>query len=208
MKNLLALVLLAALLAGCVGGGETTAPEAAPASAPAPSGPAVDGAPDTPVGGGLDISDLAYLELAALGQPVECDITTTSNGQTMTMKLKILNKNTYMEMDVPEMGKIVSIWKQSPSGEMASYTDMGGPMGAMYAMYTKDLNCNWLESDSEESESQGSTQVTYGKGDFENIPSSEMDCRIGTFGNEAFSTPGNVCTSKDIEDAMMASYSV
>ncbi len=207
MRNILALVLVVALLAGCVGGGETTSttPEEAPASAPAPSGPAMDGAPDTPVGGGLDMADMAYLELAALGQPVECDITTTTQGQTMVMKLRILGDSTYTEMDVPEMGKIISIQKRTASG-LKSYTDMSGPMGAMYAMYTEGMNCNWLEADVEGSDAstEGVTQGTYAPSDLESIPSTHMDCRMGTFGEEAFATTGNTCTAQDIEDAMMA----
>ena len=193
MRNILALVLVVALLAGCVGGGETT--DSGVAAPETPSGG--EAAASTPAGG-VDLTDMAYLELAALGQPVECDVTTTMNEQTFVMNLKIHGDKTRMEMAVPDIGDILTIQRGNKY-----YSDVSGPMGQYYLMNTGDLECDWFESIAEESEG-----APYDMGDLEEVPSTDMDCSIGTFSSSVFDTPGTVCTTQDLQDAMMEAYGV
>lgn len=210
------LVLITGLLVfGCVGGpSETqTQPSTAqqpggtttPATGEQPGQPATEPATQEPppaTGGTVDYSGMAYLELAALGVPVECDITSSYQGTTTTMKLYMVGENK-MRTETPYEGKkLITIM----IGETLYVTNI---MSDMYP------DCEWLVITHTETEVTGEPGAAYDAGydtsvsDVGDLPAQDFDCKPWVYDESKFTPPTeNVCTQEEFNALIMQQYDI
>ncbi len=216
-KSLLVLFLVSIiLLAGCTspptGTGTTGAqPQGgAPSTGGAPSGGAAapnssgsqgatEGNASAGTGaqnqqGGLgDLVGKTYEQLLGLGVPVQCDITSTSDGQTTTAKVYMQGKdNVRSEVAVTSAGatctRIVSIGK-------GNIYYMGCMEGALFPAGGGAENpfagCEWLSMSANQSSTPGAT--TNSVPDYSNVPSAQINCQPWIYDASKFAVNGKVC---------------
>jgi len=214
-KILLVLVLITGLLVfGCIGGPsetQTAQPSAAQPGAAQQTGgtttPTTGGEPVQPAtqepapatGGTVDYSGMAYLELVALGVPIECDISSTYQGVTTTMKVYMVGEDK-IRAETPYDGKkMITI----VLGKTLYVTNI---MSDMYP------DCAWLVIEHTETEptggEPGATYDTTVSG-FDEMPSQDFDCRPWIYDESKFTPPtANVCTEEEYNALIMQQYDV
>ncbi|MEW6722370.1 MAG: hypothetical protein AB1324_03845 [Candidatus Micrarchaeota archaeon] len=147
-----------------------------------------DNAPAQPSGNGY--AGMEYAALVALGVPLECDVTTTSNGTTVTSRLYMKDSST-LRVESPTQNaqgcqEMVVIMKNN---EKKMY--MGCPDGQFMP------GCDWLVFTLEGNGTmQGQVSTTGGTEvdtDFSDIPPSDLDCRAWVYDASKFDTGGKVC---------------
>lgn len=144
--------------------------------------------------GGLgDIVGKTYEQLLGLGVPVQCDITSTSNGQTTTAKVYMQGKdNVRSEVAVNTAGstctKIVSIGK-------GNIYYMGCMEGALFPSTGGAENpfagCDWLSMSANQSSTPGAS--TNSVPDYSDVPSSQINCQPWIYDASKFAVNGKVC---------------
>lgn len=130
-----------------------------------------------------------YAALVALGVPLECDITTVSNGTTTTSHVFMKGSaQTRIEVETSGMGcsKIVMISK-----DKKLYMSCEGK-----AEFMPGSGCKWIMF---EASGNGtlSGQVSSGSGsvdtDYTNVDPSQIDCKAWVYSDNLFETDGGVC---------------
>lgn len=148
-------------------------------------------------GGGNDLAGLGYEQLIGLGIPLECDISTTYEGETTYMKVYMKNENELRnEVPLEEQGamcdKVILIRKGD--------TLYNGCEGQKYPPGT---SCDWVKFVMDQSEPGGpSTEPP----DYSDVPSEQINCVPWVVDESKFATPGKVCTMEDIQNEMMNQY--
>ena len=187
-------------------GGEPTGPAGGPPAGPAegeetqpPAQPPQEppGQEEEPTGG-LDLEGLTYLELAALGVPIECDITTTYQGEAQTAKMymagedKIRYESTYG-------GETMIVFMVDEITYMTNF------MAAEYP------ECQWLKMVPEETEptEPTGTYTPETAPDFEDMPATDFDCKAWAYDGSKFIPPTqNVCTMDEFTEKIMEGYDI
>lgn len=145
-------------------------------------------------GGSNDLLGKTYEQLLGLGVPMQCDITTTSNGKTTTAKIYMKgDAEVRSEVDISESGstckKMVSIGKGTKyyvgCSDGALFPDTGDPASNPFA------GCVWLEMTVNKSSSPGSS--TYTAPDYSDIPPSEINCLPWVYDPSKFVVVGKTC---------------
>ena len=212
MRGLIfALFLLAGLLVcGCVGAppAEETAeageevPEGevgAPAGEEEVEAPeeAAPSQPSEPV----DYSGMEYANVLASGNPVICDITSTYQGETMTMRVYMKGENR-IRYEYEFAGEnMVMIMRD----DVTYFTNM----------IAEDYpQCAWLSVEAEEPEpaepgEPGDYQYTYEPPDFEDMPETTIECSPWTYDESMFTPPTtNVCTMEEWTELLTGGYDI
>jgi len=178
------------LLAGCGGAPQPSQPSqpAAPGNVSQPSGqpsaPAQPSQPSQPAQPSL--AGMGFDQLAALGMPVRCTVTTTQNGTSVSMNLWLRGANFRSEMTPPGAAEtFVTILKGNEMFVRAS-----SEMKQAFAAMGKE--CDWLKITQQETAQPGAGEAT-SPGELEEIPPTNFQCAPDTFGDEKFATPGKVC---------------
>jgi hypothetical protein len=147
-----------------------------------------------------DLTGKTYVELMGLGVPMQCDITTTSQGVTTQVKHYILNSNTFRsEMTTPEGDCLNTV---------VIFKDKDMYVGCPGKKYPTGTTCDWMKFTSE-----GTDQPTSGGSDsfeapdYTNVPTSQISCVPWVPDNSKFAVNGKACTIQDITDEMMNQYS-
>ncbi len=208
------LMILAGLLVfGCVGtpsdggttqetGGATTptTEETTEESTPETTEESTAEEPETtePSGDGMDLTDLTYLELAALGVPVECDVTVSSQGMVYTAKMymagedKIRYESSYAGQDT------VAIMIDD-----VTYIKLDPP----YA------GCEWIMSEGNLAEGtetpEAGTSMHTTVPDLEGMASTDYECKPWTYDDSKFTVPvESVCTNEEFAERMLGDMQV
>jgi hypothetical protein len=82
------------------------------------------------------------------------------------------------------------------------YSELSGAMGGT----DYKLTCKWMVSEETPSTPTEGQQTS----DFDSIPASQLNCKLGVFGPSEFDTPGKACTydqyMDDLNASMWAAY--
>lgn len=151
--------------------------------------------------GAQDLSGLGYSALVALGVPLECDITETSEGETISMKLYMDgNDNTRAEVPIEDEGssgcsKFIFISKGQNTY-----------LGCEGSKYPPGTDCDWMVTKAAEGSTE-EMEVEYGSGssfdtDYSDIPVADIDCKPWVYDASKFQVSGKACTMEDL----MAAY--
>ncbi len=149
-------------------------------------------------GDGMDLADLTYLELASLGVPIKCVITSTYQGTTTSGTLYMVGEDK-MRMETPYDGKmLVSI----VLGETMYVNNI---MADMYP------DCEWLIIEHEETTGEpgegGMPGYEPPSAELEELPATDLDCEAWTYDASKFAPPTeNVCTMEEFNDKIMEAY--
>ncbi|MFH1785379.1 MAG: hypothetical protein ABH842_03040 [Candidatus Micrarchaeota archaeon] len=140
-----------------------------------------------------DLSGQTFSVLAALGVPLECDITTTYEGTPTTMKLYMKGEDEMRtQIDAPgDCEKMAYIAK-------GNTFYMGCETGFIFA------DCNWYSITVEPSnyttdpDPYSYTASTSSQPDFSSVPSSQIDCKPWIYDPSKFVPSGKVCDMNDL----------
>lgn len=173
-------------------GGETP-----PAQPPAEQPPAEEPG-EQPTDGGFDLAGLTYLELAALGVPIECDITTTYQGTVQSAKMYIAGEDKVRYESAYDGEQMVVI-------VLGDVTYMTNFLASQYP------DCLWIKmlpEDTEPTEPTGG--YTYETApDFEEMPATDFECRPWAYDDSKFAIPTQkVCTMDEFTDLIMSGYDI
>ncbi|MBN1169700.1 hypothetical protein JXA56_01625 [Candidatus Micrarchaeota archaeon] len=209
MKPLFALMILTILIFGCTQqevpsetseapASETTGQDDVPAQEPAQEPSQV---PQEPVQESKDdLIGKNFVGLAALGVPLECDITVALDGQMTKTKLYMQGESQIRsEMDIEEQSgctKFIYIFKNKKAY-------MGCEDGNIFGDAEMFEGCNWIEFSTEESDSSGYSASTP---DFQSVPSTNINCVPWLYDSSKFDTPGKVCNMEQIMQEMQNAY--
>jgi hypothetical protein len=156
--------------------------------------------PET-TGEGTDLTDLTYFELASLGVPIKCEITSTYQGITTTATLYMVGEDK-MRMEVPSEGRtMVSLLL-----DKTLYVK-----NVMADMYPE---CEWLRMEHEEMAEP--TEMEEGEyiyespsAELEDIPPQDFDCEVWVYDESKFTPPTeNVCTQEEFNEVIMQQYDI
>jgi len=145
-------------------------------------------------GGSNDLLGKTYEQLIGLGVPMQCDITSTSNGKTTTAKIYMKgDAEVRSEVDISESGstckKMVSIGKGDKyyvgCSDGVLFPDTGDTTGNPFA------GCVWLVMTVNKSSSAGSS--TYTAPDYSDVPPSEINCLPWVYDATKFVVVGKSC---------------
>lgn len=152
------------------------------------------------VGGDFDLDDKTYLELASLGVPIKCEITSTYGGVTTTATLYMVGEDK-IRMEVPSAGRtMVSLY-------LDKTLYIKNVMADMYP------DCEWLviEYDETTGEPTGTTEggMSYESptAELKDIPAQDFKCEAWAYDNSKFTVPTqSVCTQEEFEALIMQGY--
>lgn len=135
------------------------------------------------------LAGMTLSEIYALGTPIECDIKVKDVEGVETIKMYIKGNNFREEMTVGGVQMVTILKDEVLYTKMAQKEQMVG---------TPFEGCDWLKM-----EAKGTQQAPSGQGgvDVESLEQEnkiEMDCKPAIFGDEKFTTPGNVCSMSEI----------
>jgi hypothetical protein len=142
--------------------------------------------------GTQDLSGLAYSELLKLGIPIECDVTSTYQGQSSKMKTYIkTEKELRIEYTSPQS-------TDCPKGNVIVLGDT-----TYFACEGKKFmgtDCDWCKVKANESDTSGTTGTSTGPSasDFKDLPSTSFNCKPWIYDSTKFTTSGKVCTMEDL----------
>lgn len=143
--------------------------------------------------GDMDLDDLTYLELAALGVPVKCEITSTYEGTTSTATIYMIGEDK-LRMETPYEGKMLV------SLVLGETMYVNNVMADMYP------ECEWLRM--EETTGTGEGEYAYDQTppstELEDMPATDFECEAWVYDASKFTAPTeNVCTMEEFNEAMM-----
>lgn len=147
-------------------------------------------------GGTTDYAGMAYAELAALGVPLECDITSTAQGQPVSYKVYMKGEDE-VRTEMPVNASSGSTCTKF-IGIMKGNTFYMG-CGTGEEMF-EGTGCQWLEMELNESETSGGTTTTE-QPDFSNTPSTQINCRPWVYDASKFIPTGKTCTFEEMMQA-------
>ena len=180
--------------------GQETEPSTTEPTTPETTEPTHETEPTAPegVGGDLDLDDRTYLELAALGVPIACDITTTYEGTTTTGTMYMVGEDKLRyEMSYEGMDVIIIVNNE------VTYTNM---FADMYP------ECEWVKYDenvaqAEDTGTMGTEPGASEMPEFDEMPAQDFECRAWTYDDSKFAPPTeNVCTMDELMDKMMGGF--
>lgn len=126
----------------------------------------------------LDLTGKKMSELVGLNIPIECDLHYKNDkGDIVNYKLYIKGQKTRIEAP-PELGSIVMIAKS----DNFDYANMSNP-----------ANCDWLKFESAYASANGAGFVQ-NPTELDSRAGTTYECKVATFGDEKFETPGRACT--------------
>jgi hypothetical protein len=145
------------------------------------------------VGGGAagDYAGKDYATLAALGVPLQCDITITYQGKTTTAKLYMKGSEEIREevstTDSVDCAKTIVILKDKKMYLGCEEGDLFG-------------TCKWMEFNLTEGETQpsGGAAGTYESPDLTDVPATQISCLPWIYDASKFIPSGKVCTMEDL----------
>lgn len=140
-----------------------------------------------------------FMALAAMAIPLECDITVEIEGQ-MTKSKMYMNGENEMRSEIAitqpaQCDKFLYIYKDD-------MVYMGCEGGNLFAGAEMFEDCDWLVfSESEGTMESGETTTTYQAStpEFEDVPSTQINCIPWVYDASKFDTPGKTC---DMEELM------
>lgn len=197
LKNLLIFAVVFIFILGCVSPPQNpNNPPALPPTPPnnqstdqppSPPDAPTDLPPTPPNDPTTDLTGKSYEALVLLGIPLECNIESTYQGQTTTMKVYLKGSQEIRnEISTPESEsctKMVGILKQG------KYY-IGCAQGTLFP------GCDWLSIDQQTTESAGATG--YDAPDYSDVPSSKISCLPWVYDASKFTTTGKVCSLDDL----------
>ena len=146
----------------------------------------------------VDLEDLTYLELAALGVPIQCDVTVTSGTETQTMKMYMQGETRLRYEYTFGTYDMVTIMRD----DTTYFTNM---------MADEYPDCEWfvIEAVEEEEETEPSQMdVSVEAEDFEDLPSTSFECSVWVYDDSMMMPPptATTCTMDEWMDILMAEY--
>lgn len=137
-----------------------------------------------------DYAGMAYGELIAAGVPVQCDITSTYQGQTTTMKLYMQGENRMRAESITGNYTNVMITRDQMS----------------YVKSTVDVpGCEWLAFPINTSGEAGAGAGQTTTPDLGALPSTDFSCLPWIYDESKF-TVANACTMEELQQKMMEQY--
>ena len=143
--------------------------------------------------GTTDLTGMAYTQLIALGIPVQCDMTTTSQGKSTTIKV-YMNGASEVREEVPVDSsssaastgctKMIVILKGT-----VSY--MGCEEGSLFGP-----SCQWLRM--ETTPSGGAQTSPVQQPDLGSVPATQISCVPWVYDASKFTVSGPTCTLQDL----------
>ena len=144
-----------------------------------------EGQPDS---GADDLAGQTYEALAAMGVPLQCDVTVTYEGKDTPVHLYMRGSDeirTEMPASDPEMcAKMVSIVK---GGTFYYGCDGGNIM----------MDCAWMQL-STSGEASAGAEAGAEPPDYTDVPPAKISCVPWAYDSSKFATPGKVCSMDDI----------
>ena len=142
---------------------------------------------------GDDLTGKGYDALAALGVPLECDITMNST----TMKV-------YMKGSDEVRGEVPIDEQGATCRKMVSIME-GGKYYAGCSDGTLYPQCDWLYVTDEDS--QPSADTSTDTPDYDSVPPADISCKPWLYDASKFATPGKVCSLDDLMQQYQQQYS-
>ncbi len=184
-------LVFAFLLFGCAGPSET-APAGVQGQVPADTGvaPAAQDATGAPPSEGApDLTNLAYAELVALGVPIQCDVVTIVDGETVNTKMYMKGEDEIRIESMstqPDCPKVISI-----------FTEDVMYVGCEGQQILPDLGCDWMKFEAEE-ETSATESAPVTASDLEDLPPTSYSCQPWIYDSSKFTASGKACTMEDI----------
>jgi len=207
--GLLALLVCAVIMFGCIGGAPEPAPAptstpvqqptTAPANTPTTAPQATPTSPQQ-----VDESDLAGLDLiglSALGLPIECTFSSEEDGVKQEGVIKIHGASYRYDVEVEDESGSMSTVMVIKNDKV--YMDAGLLLDAM----GMESECDWIVEDQDEEDygaSGGDLGTSVSDYGWAETPAGELSCGFGTFSDSVFDTPGKICTTDEVIEDMMA----
>lgn len=197
LKFFLVFAVVFVFIVGCVSPPQNNPPNNPPALPPTPPNNQSSDQPPSPPDAPIDLppappndptTDLAgksYEALVLLGIPLECNIESTYQGQTTTMKVYMKGSQEIRNEIVvsgSQCTKMVGILKQG------NYY-LGCLEGTLFP------GCDWL---SMSQQSTNDAASAYSAPDYSDVPSSKISCLPWVYDASKFTTTGKVCSLDDI----------
>ncbi|VVC04308.1 Uncharacterised protein [Candidatus Bilamarchaeum dharawalense] len=168
--------------------GQTTGPTGSglPTDAGSQAGNGLPNNGGSTSGNSNDLAGKTFEALTAMGVPLECDVSSTSQGQTVNVKI-YMKGNQEMRTEIPaasgDCTKMVGIMKGQ------TYY-VGCADGTMFP------GCQWLMI--EQSNGNQGVAGSFQTPDYSDVPTSKIDCRPWLYDPSKFATPGKVCSMDDL----------
>jgi hypothetical protein len=197
------LLVFGLFIAGCTGStnssdqGKTTPGGAQSTNTSSSGGGSSSGAGASGSGGATGFENKDFATLAAMGVPLQCDITMTYQGNTTTVRI-------YMKGD-KEVRTEVSTSSSQCSKSVSIIKDDKWYMGCENSNIMG--TCKWLKfnmtSSSDDDSTGGDYSASYSAPDFSEVPSTKINCQPWVYDASKF-TPsgGTVCSFEDLMKGM------
>jgi len=155
--------------------------------------------------GGSDLLGKTYDQLLGLGVPLQCDITTTSNGKTTKSKIYVQGKDAMRsETDVSQPGSTCTKMVTIVKGDIAYIGCMNGEIFPSDASASNPFaGCKWMEMKANKSTTSVTASIGAEAPDYTNIPPAQINCVPWIYDASKFEVVGKSCNIQDI----MKSYS-
>ncbi len=141
-----------------------------------------------------DLTGKTYAQLAALGLPMECDITTINNGQSTSIKMYMNGDNSRMETTSSSGDACPKYIFISDKTNMYMGCEGGNPYGSFFG---SDVQCDWIQLNINSGNVSGTGSVTNSP-DIDNLPPTSFNCKLWILDQSKFATPGKICDMQDM----------
>ncbi|MEM4389106.1 MAG: hypothetical protein QXG98_00395 [Candidatus Micrarchaeia archaeon] len=190
MKYVVAILVFGMLLlAGC-GGAPTQPQPSQPAPSPPPSPPPAAQQPPQSLAG------MGFAQLVTLGMPVRCTVTTTQDGQRITMTLWLKGGNFRSEVKPPGSAEVLVTIVRGGDTFLRVTEELRRAFAAI------GKKCDWLKITPQEvaepPKDRSARPRPTSASELESIPPTNFQCNPDVFGDEKFATPGSICSYAEL----------
>jgi len=137
---------------------------------------------------GDDLAGMGYEALAALGVPLQCQMSVASEGGTFNAKVYMKGTS-----EVRSEGS-------APEGECSNtVTIIKGKKYYVSCVGAQIMDgCDWMEFTMDDSEAPPTSGGSYQAPDYSDIPPAQISCQPWVYDSSKFATSGNVCNLDEI----------
>lgn len=199
-KIIFALLLTAILLTGCTGQSTTTSQNKQTTQQTNQENSQTTKTETQQV---LDLTGKGWLELVGLGIPIECKVTYKGKAanDAITDATLYMKGNKFKEvvsMTAEGVKLKISVVSKDDGNIYMTYDDPT----MMNAMTQGKLSCDGIVYKTDTNMQQGSDTASVDTSLLQSSDYVDLNCKPSSFGDEMFSTPGKMCTIKEITAAI------
>ncbi len=146
--------------------------------------------------GADDLAGKTYEALAAMGVPLQCQMSAAAEGGTFTAKVymkgssEVRSEGTAPEGECPKTVTIIKGNKYYVACEGAQIME----------------GCDWMEFTFDDSEAADTGGGSFEAPDYSDVPPAQISCQPWIYDSSKFQTPGNVCNLDEIMNQYKGMY--